>query len=163
MPRSKIRDQLVEVGFDDARQAEIVGGLSGGWKMKLELARAMLYNADLLLLDEVRILYFGIICFIHHFALYAANKSCTCESVYSLLILLHFLDQLDRASVKWLEQYLIAHTNVTCLIISHDSGYVLPQIIFIALSKFFLRFLDNVTTDIIHYETKKVNKYLSIA
>jgi elongation factor 3 len=51
--RSKIRDQLNEVGFDDARQAETVGGLSGGWKMKLELARAMLYNADLLLLDEV--------------------------------------------------------------------------------------------------------------
>ena len=54
VPRSKIRDQLLEVGFDDARQADIVGGLSGGWKMKLELARAMLYNADLLLLDEVR-------------------------------------------------------------------------------------------------------------
>ena len=52
-PRSKIRDQLLEVGFDDKRQSEVVGGLSGGWKMKLELARAMLYNADLLLLDEV--------------------------------------------------------------------------------------------------------------
>lgn len=54
MPREKIRDQLLEVGFDENRQAEVVGGLSGGWKMKLELARAMLYNADLLLLDEVR-------------------------------------------------------------------------------------------------------------
>lgn len=53
IPRSKIRDQLLEVGFDHDRQADIVGGLSGGWKMKLELARAMLYNADLLLLDEV--------------------------------------------------------------------------------------------------------------
>jgi elongation factor 3 len=53
IPKSKIRDQLAEVGFDDARQSDIVGGLSGGWKMKLELARAMLYNADLLLLDEV--------------------------------------------------------------------------------------------------------------
>ncbi|KAF7981871.1 hypothetical protein HWV62_31433 [Athelia sp. TMB] len=101
VPREKIRAQLLEVGFDDARQAEIVGGLSGGWKMKLELARAMLYNADLLLLDE-----------------------------------------LDRNSVKWLESYLIAHTNVTCLIISHDSG-----------------FLDNVSTDIIHYESKKLVYY----
>ncbi|PSR74621.1 hypothetical protein PHLCEN_2v9687 [Hermanssonia centrifuga] len=101
VPRSKIRDQLLEVGFDDTRQSEMVGGLSGGWKMKLELARAMLYNADLLLLDE-----------------------------------------LDRASVKWLEQYLIAQKRVTCLIISHDSG-----------------FLDNVTTDIIHYETKKLAYY----
>lgn len=53
VPKSRIRDQLAEVGFDDARQSDIVGGLSGGWKMKLELARAMLYNADLLLLDEV--------------------------------------------------------------------------------------------------------------
>ncbi|KAJ3809156.1 P-loop containing nucleoside triphosphate hydrolase protein [Lentinula lateritia] len=101
VPRSKIRDQLIEVGFDDERQADTVGGLSGGWKMKLELARAMLYNADLLLLDEPT-------------------------------------NHLDRASVAWLEKYLIAHKNVTCLIVSHDSG-----------------FLDNVTTDIIHYETKK--------
>lgn len=57
IPRSKIQAQLLEVGFDEARQAEMVGGLSGGWKMKLELARAMLYNADLLLLDEVGILW----------------------------------------------------------------------------------------------------------
>jgi len=35
VPRSKIRDQLIEVGFDGVRQAETVGGLSGGWKMKL--------------------------------------------------------------------------------------------------------------------------------
>jgi elongation factor 3 len=48
IPRSKIRDQLVEVGFDDARQAMPVGSLSGGWKMKLELARAMLYKVSLL-------------------------------------------------------------------------------------------------------------------
>jgi len=53
VPRSKIREKLLEVGFDDERQADLVGGLSGGWKMKLELARAMLYGADLLLLDEV--------------------------------------------------------------------------------------------------------------
>ncbi|KAF8268641.1 P-loop containing nucleoside triphosphate hydrolase protein [Lactarius quietus] len=105
IPRNKIQEQLQEVGFDSARQTEVVGGLSGGWKMKLELARAMLYNADLLLLDEPT-------------------------------------NHLDRASVAWLEQYLIAHTNVTCLIISHDS-----------------RFLDNITTDIIHYEDKKLAYY----
>ena len=40
--RDKIRGQLLEVGFDNSRQTEVVGGLSGGWKMKLELARAML-------------------------------------------------------------------------------------------------------------------------
>ncbi|TFK44422.1 P-loop containing nucleoside triphosphate hydrolase protein [Crucibulum laeve] len=105
VPREKIRDQLLEVGFDDVRQADTVGGLSGGWKMKLELARAMLYNADLLLLDEPT-------------------------------------NHLDRTSVKWLEDYLKAKKNVTCLIVSHDSG-----------------FLDNVTTDIIHYEQKKLVYY----
>ena len=52
MPRAKIVEQLKEVGFDDELQQQNVGSLSGGWKMRLELARAMLYDADLLLLDE---------------------------------------------------------------------------------------------------------------
>ncbi|KAG9019271.1 hypothetical protein FRB90_004540 [Tulasnella sp. 427] len=103
--RELIRDQLLAVGFDDDRQAQTVGSLSGGWKMKLELARAMLYKADVLLLDEPT-------------------------------------NHLDVASVKWLEEWLLAQKNVTCLIVSHDSG-----------------FLDNVTTDIIHYESKKLVYY----
>ena len=52
LPRAKIVEQLREVGFDDGLQQQVVGSLSGGWKMRLELARAMLYDADLLLLDE---------------------------------------------------------------------------------------------------------------
>ncbi|KAH9858691.1 P-loop containing nucleoside triphosphate hydrolase protein [Lenzites betulinus] len=122
VPRSKVRDQLIEVGFDDARQSENVGGLSGGWKMKLELARAMLYNADLLLLDEPT-------------------------------------NHLDRASVKWLEKYLMAQKHVTCLIISHDSGYVGQSSHSLSLLTTCVRFLDTVTTDIIHYETKKLAYY----
>lgn len=46
---------LQSVGFNDNSPANIdsgVGTLSGGWKMKLALARAMLLNADILLLDE---------------------------------------------------------------------------------------------------------------
>ena len=83
MPRSKIRDQLIEVGFDDARQAEIVGGLSGGWKMKLELARAMLYNADLLLLDEVSIFILEIYQFTDHVAtIQPTNHVCVDRSIY---------------------------------------------------------------------------------
>ncbi|KZV88309.1 mRNA export factor elf1 [Exidia glandulosa HHB12029] len=103
--REAIRAQLLEVGFSDELQAQSVGSLSGGWKMKLELARAMLYKADLLLLDEPT-------------------------------------NHLDRASVKWLEDYLISQKHITCLIVSHDAG-----------------FLDNVTTDIIHYEKKKIVYY----
>lgn len=52
IPREKIAQQLKEVGFDEELQQQLVGSLSGGWKMRLELARAMLYDADLLLLDE---------------------------------------------------------------------------------------------------------------
>lgn len=47
-----ILDTLASVGFDAEKLAMPVGALSGGWKMKLELARAMLMNADILLLDE---------------------------------------------------------------------------------------------------------------
>lgn len=47
-----IKETLASVGFDDERQKQAIGSLSGGWKMKLALARAMLFKADILLLDE---------------------------------------------------------------------------------------------------------------
>ncbi|PSC72325.1 elongation factor 3 [Micractinium conductrix] len=50
--RERIIEVLESVGFDAARQASPVASLSGGWKMKLALARAMLMNADIMLLDE---------------------------------------------------------------------------------------------------------------
>lgn len=50
--QNKIIDTLKSVGFDDEKRAMTVSALSGGWKMKLELARAMLMEADILLLDE---------------------------------------------------------------------------------------------------------------
>lgn len=103
--KSQIADALMEVGFNEERRAQNVGALSGGWKMKLELARAMLMKADILLLDEPT-------------------------------------NHLDVANVKWLEDYLVTHTDITSLIVSHDSG-----------------FLDAVCTDIIHYESKKLVYY----
>jgi elongation factor 3 len=107
--RERIIEVLEEVGFTsgpDGRQSHKVGSLSGGWKMKLALARAMLQRADVLLLDEPT-------------------------------------NHLDVANIKWLEDYLKSHTEITSLIVSHDSG-----------------FLDNVTTDIYHYEPgKKLGHY----
>lgn len=50
--RDEIITTLASVGFSDERQAHAIGSLSGGWKMKLALARAMLFKADILLLDE---------------------------------------------------------------------------------------------------------------
>ena len=106
--RERISQVLGEVGFTpgpNGRQQEKVGSLSGGWKMKLALARAMLMNADVLLLDEPT-------------------------------------NHLDVGNVKWLEEYLKSHTEITSLIVSHDSG-----------------FLDNICTDIYHYESKKLVCY----
>lgn len=107
--RERISAVLEEFGFTsgpDGRQSQPVGSLSGGWKMKLALARAMLQRADVLLLDEPT-------------------------------------NHLDVANIKWLEDYLKSHTDITSLIVSHDSG-----------------FLDNVTTDIYHYEPgKKLGHY----
>ncbi|KAK0612452.1 P-loop containing nucleoside triphosphate hydrolase protein [Bombardia bombarda] len=107
--RERIIAVLEEVGFTsgpDGRQSHKVGSLSGGWKMKLALARAMLQRADVLLLDEPT-------------------------------------NHLDVANIKWLETYLKTHPDITSLIVSHDSG-----------------FLDNVTTDIYHYEpNKKLGHY----
>ncbi|KAG7829961.1 hypothetical protein KL943_005127 [Ogataea angusta] len=103
--KEEIASALEEVGFNSERRNQQVGSLSGGWKMKLELARAMLMKADVLLLDEPT-------------------------------------NHLDVTNVKWLEDYLVQHTNITSLIVSHDS-----------------RFLDTVCTDVIHYENKKLVYY----
>ncbi|KAI9817420.1 MAG: hypothetical protein M1827_001029 [Pycnora praestabilis] len=106
--RERISEVLSEVGFTagpEGRQQQKVGSLSGGWKMKLALARAMLMGADVLLLDEPT-------------------------------------NHLDFANVKWLQEYLKSHTEITSLIVSHDSG-----------------FLDEVCTDIYHYEGKKLVCY----
>lgn len=100
----RISEVLAEFGFTagpEGRQSQRVGSLSGGWKMKLALARAMLQKADVLLLDEPT-------------------------------------NHLDVENIAWLETYLKTHTDITSLIVSHDSG-----------------FLDNVTTDIYHYEPGK--------
>lgn len=103
--RDDIIKSLEDVGFSDELIKKDVGSLSGGWKMKLELVRAILLKADLLLLDEPT-------------------------------------NHLDVQNVAWLESYLVSQSQLSVLVVSHDSG-----------------FLDNVCTDIIHYERKKLAYY----
>ena len=53
--KNRIREILGTVGFTPEGKAKpdhAVSTLSGGWRMKLALARAMLQQADILLLDE---------------------------------------------------------------------------------------------------------------
>ena len=52
LSREAIRQTLTNVGFDEAKMTGALQSLSGGWRMKLAIARAMLWDADVLLLDE---------------------------------------------------------------------------------------------------------------
>ena len=96
---------LKAINFTDEMLENPRSCLSGGWKMKLLIIKAMLSKADVLLLDEPT-------------------------------------NHLDTASVNWLTNYLLSQTQLTCLIVSHDTG-----------------FMDRVLTDVIHYENKKLVYY----
>lgn len=88
--KEQITEALQAVGFNDnspANVTTVVGALSGGWRMKLALARATLLNADILLLDEPT-------------------------------------NHLDTYNKKWVEDFLMSRTHVTCVMVSHDSGFL---------------------------------------
>mmetsp|Transcript_22520 Transcript_22520/g.49063 ORF Transcript_22520/g.49063 Transcript_22520/m.49063 type:complete len:1038 (-) Transcript_22520:104-3217(-) len=88
IPKEEVRKVLASVGFTEdgkAKPDHAVSTLSGGWRMKLALARAMLQQADILLLDEPT-------------------------------------NHLDVINVAWVKKYLNSLTNVTSIIVSHDSG-----------------------------------------
>ncbi|CAI5730704.1 unnamed protein product [Hyaloperonospora brassicae] len=103
--RAAVETTLTDIGFTQKMLDGEIDALSGGWRMKLALARAMLYNADVLLLDEPT-------------------------------------NHLDVHAVQWLVDYLNSLDTMTVLLVSHDTG-----------------FLDNVCTDIFHYESKKLVLY----
>lgn len=57
--KNMVRDMLLNVGFTEGKASgaggdcdDNISSLSGGWRMKLALARAMLQKADILLMDE---------------------------------------------------------------------------------------------------------------
>src|SRR3954471_848041 len=50
--KSRAQSMLGGLGFDEEAQAKAVAQFSGGWRMRLNLARALMCRADLLLLDE---------------------------------------------------------------------------------------------------------------
>ncbi|KAI7248244.1 Elongation factor, partial [Hortaea werneckii] len=51
-PEEEVRKTLVEFGFAPEQLSGPITALSGGWKMKLALARAVFQEPDILLLDE---------------------------------------------------------------------------------------------------------------
>jgi elongation factor 3 len=50
--QADVEKQLGEFGFTEDMTKNLITALSGGWKMKLALARAVFENPDILLLDE---------------------------------------------------------------------------------------------------------------
>lgn len=92
--KENIIETLASVGFSDERQAQAIGSLSGGWKMKLALARAMLFKADILLLDEpTNHLDVVNVAWLEN---YLTNlKTCTSSAFYSF-----FFDVYSHASVQ---------------------------------------------------------------
>ena len=95
---------LLGLGFSTADFTKPTKEFSGGWRMRLNLAQALICRSDLLLLDEPT-------------------------------------NHLDLDTVMWLEDWLKAYHG-TLIIISHDRD-----------------FLDNICTNIIHIEHKKLNCY----
>lgn len=51
-PQKEVEETLVSFGFTQAQIDGVITALSGGWKMKLALARAVFEKPDILLLDE---------------------------------------------------------------------------------------------------------------
>ncbi len=49
---SRVKELLAGLGFSEAQSEQPVQALSGGWRMRLNLARALFVPSDLLLLDE---------------------------------------------------------------------------------------------------------------
>mmetsp|Transcript_21751 Transcript_21751/g.37084 ORF Transcript_21751/g.37084 Transcript_21751/m.37084 type:complete len:1030 (-) Transcript_21751:648-3737(-) len=105
LPKEEVIGALSAVDFTEELMSRQITNLSGGWKMKLALARAMLLKADILLLDEPT-------------------------------------NHMDTVNVAWLINYLVTNTNITSMIVSHDST-----------------FLDATTTDIYHYENRRLRRY----
>ena len=90
LKKDEVLATMATVGFTEdgkAKPNHPVSSLSGGWRMKLAMARAMLQKADILLLDEPT-------------------------------------NHLDVINVKWVKNYINSLKTVTCIMVSHDSGFL---------------------------------------
>jgi len=88
--RSRAAQLLHGLGFSTADENRAVGDFSGGWRMRLNLARALMCRSDLLLLDEPT----------NHLDLDAVIwlENWLCAYAGTLLLISHDRDFLDRVA-----------------------------------------------------------------
>lgn len=101
---AEIEKILIGLGFSREDFHRPTSHFSGGWRMRVEIAKLLLKNHDLLLLDEPT-------------------------------------NHLDIESIRWMEQFLKAH-SISLLLVSHDRD-----------------FLDNVTNRTIEINCGQIHDY----
>ncbi len=105
----QIKEALTTVGFSEERAAAAVSELSGGWRMKLAIARSMLWNADLLLLGAR-----------------AVHALCARACSHAPPLSVHAdepTNHLDVGAIEWLSDY-INNLKCTVCLVSHDYDFM---------------------------------------
>ncbi|KAG4988974.1 hypothetical protein JHK85_031957 [Glycine max] len=119
------------LGFDKQMQAKKTRDFSGGWRMRIALARALFMNPTILLLDEPT----------NHLGILSALERVPLVFVNNFYMSYALVGWGDLEACVWLEESLKKFERIL-VVISHSQD-----------------FLNGVCTNIIHMQSKKLKLY----